>query len=220
MNKYYPYTNPIYEKDGKSYKRCTKCDCHKDISLFNKNKSRLTGISDYCKECNSKQNKLYNKSHRQHLYKTSILWRRRNSDKVLKYRNKCQKSEKYKLWRSKHLKNRRRTDSGFNIRCNLSRRIRQCLKSTNTRKSNPTLTLLGCSIKELRLHLEKQFKHGMTWKNYGVFGWHIDHILPVSSFDLTKELEQKKCFHYSNLQPLWMLENIKKSNKLPTPQVQ
>jgi hypothetical protein len=54
----------------------------------------------------------------------------------------------------------------------------------------------------------------MTWDNYGKKGWHVDYILPCASFDLTKEEEQKKCFHYTNLQPLWWLDNIKKSDKI------
>ncbi len=220
MGKYLPYTNPIYEKDGQLYRRCNKCGCHKEISLFNKNKRNTNGLSDYCKECNNNQNKLYNKLHRQHLYKTSKLWRNKNLDKVLRYRKKCRDSLKSKLWRNKYLKERRKTDFNFRLRCSLSRRIRQCLKSTRTKKSNPALKLLGCSIKELKLHLEKRFKRGMTWKNYGLFGWHIDHIFPVSSFDLTKESEQKKCFHYTNLQPLWAPDNIKKSDKLPKQKIQ
>jgi len=60
-------------------------------------------------------------------------------------------------------------------------------------------------------HIEKQFKPGMNWENYSLYGWHIDHIRPCASFDLTKEEEIQKCFHYSNLQPLWAEENLKKA---------
>lgn len=207
-------TNPIYKKNDILYKRCNKCGQHKDIGSFNKNRRNTNGLSDYCKDCNTKQAISYNKIHKTHLYKMSKLWRKKNIKKVRKQRRITQQSEKYRFWRNNNLKFRRINDFNFNLRCNLSRRIRQCLKSTNTRKSNPTLKLLGCSINELKNHLESQFKAGMTWQNYGLFGWHIDHMLPVTSFDLTKESEQNKCFHYTNLQPLWMLENIKKSNKL------
>ena len=68
--------------------------------------------------------------------------------------------------------------------------------------------------KELKEHLEKQFKEGMSWENYGFYGWHIDHILPLSSFDLTKAEEQKKAFHYTNLQPLSAKENLQKYSKI------
>ena len=74
------------------------------------------------------------------------------------------------------------------------------------------MELIGCSIPKLRQHLENQFTFGMNWKNYG-FGWHVDHRLPCSSFDLPNEEEQLKCFNYQNLQPMWASENKKKGAK-------
>ena len=71
--------------------------------------------------------------------------------------------------------------------------------------------LLGCSVEELLVHLNDQFTEGMTWENQGE--WHIDHIKPCASFDLTIEEERNKCFHFTNMQPLWALENLKKSYK-------
>jgi hypothetical protein len=80
-----------------------------------------------------------------------------------------------------------------------------------------TKELIGCSMNELLIHLEKQFDERMTRENMGVKGWHIDHKIECWEFDLTKEEEQKKCFHYTNLQPLWWddhrektIENMKK----------
>ena len=73
------------------------------------------------------------------------------------------------------------------------------------------ISLLGCTIEFLRSHLEFQFTDGMTWENYPL--WHIDHIVPCCSFNLSKEEEQSKCFHYSNLRPLWAEENIAKSKE-------
>ena len=81
--------------------------------------------------------------------------------------------------------------------------------------SGLTRELIGCTPKHLREHLESQFKPGMTWGNYGLFGWHIDHIRPCASFDLTDPEQQKACFNYKNLQPLWAEENLKKSSKMP-----
>ncbi len=91
--------------------------------------------------------------------------------------------------------------------------LRARLGKAVERKSNSTKNLLGCTIKELREHLEEQFKDGMTWNNYGVKGWHIDHIKPCIQFDLIKEEEQEKCFHYTNLQPLWAKDNLRKGGK-------
>lgn len=80
-------------------------------------------------------------------------------------------------------------------------------------KKYSSFKYLGCTAFKLRQHLESQFKPGMNWKNRGKNGWHIDHIKPISAFDLTKPGELEKCFHYTNLQPLWAKENLKKSNK-------
>jgi 5-methylcytosine-specific restriction endonuclease McrA len=65
----------------------------------------------------------------------------------------------------------------------------------------------------VKAHLEAQFKEGMSWENWGVSGWHVDHIIPLSSFDLSDEKQLKKAVHYSNLQPLWAADNIIKSCK-------
>lgn len=73
------------------------------------------------------------------------------------------------------------------------------------------MEFIGCSMTQLKSHLSSQFKDGMSWDNYGRKGWHIDHIIPCYSFDLIDPNEQKKCFHYTNLQPLWWLDNCRKN---------
>lgn len=73
------------------------------------------------------------------------------------------------------------------------------------------LELLGCSVEALKSHLEKLFTSGMSWTNYGK--WHIDHKRPCDSFDLSDPLQQKVCFHYTNLQPLWAFDNLSKGAK-------
>ena len=88
-------------------------------------------------------------------------------------------------------------------------------QTTKGRLNDSTKELIGCSLEELKIHLENQFTKGMNWKNYGRNGWHIDHILPCASFDLTDLEQRKKCFHYTNLQPLWEIDNIRKSDKVP-----
>lgn len=111
---------------------------------------------------------------------------------------------------------RYKNDIDFRLRHQLAHRIKYLIKrkEINNIKYHKTLELLGCSIIEFKEHLEKQFKEGMNWNNHKKFGWHIDHIIPTSSFDLSKEEEQKKCFHYINLQPLWWYDNLEKSNKI------
>ncbi len=70
--------------------------------------------------------------------------------------------------------------------------------------------IIGCTPPEFKQHLEKQFKPGMTWGNHARLGWHIDHIIPCSRFDFTKEADQRRCFHYTNTQPLWHVDNKRK----------
>jgi hypothetical protein len=77
-----------------------------------------------------------------------------------------------------------------------------------------SLELLGCTAIEAREHIERQFTQGMTWDNWAIDGWHIDHIKPIASFDLSNEEQQRQCFHYTNLQPLWANDNYKKSDKI------
>ena len=74
--------------------------------------------------------------------------------------------------------------------------------------------LMGCSLQELREHLEKQFKDGMTWNNWGIRGWHIDHIYPLSKVNVSQEDDLKMVWNYKNLQPLWWYDNIRKRDKI------
>ncbi len=99
------------------------------------------------------------------------------------------------------------------IRHNLSCRLWKAVSSRGLRKASKTERLIGCSIDHLKQHLESQFQTGMSWANYGE--WHIDHIQPINSFDLAKEPEQFRCFHWSNLQPLWGKENRLKGCQTP-----
>jgi hypothetical protein len=95
------------------------------------------------------------------------------------------------------------------IACCLRSRLKEALKKF--KKSKSTEKLVGCSFENLKKYLELKFTEGMNWKNHGK--WHIDHIVPCSSFDLSKEEEQRACFHFSNLQPLWAKDNLVKGCK-------
>jgi hypothetical protein len=86
------------------------------------------------------------------------------------------------------------------------------LKKNNISKKNKTFDIVGCTPEFLREYIEQKFTEGMSWDNYGRNGWHVDHIIPLSS--AKNESEIYKLCHYTNLQPLWESENIKKSNKI------
>lgn len=108
-------------------------------------------------------------------------------------------------------KRRRADDPVFKLLDNLSSRLRMALKRGS--KSASTHEFLGCTGMELRHHLESLFQPGMSWANYGRGGWHVDHKRPCASFDLADPEQQRACFHYTNLQPLWELDNLKKGSK-------
>ena len=103
-------------------------------------------------------------------------------------------------------------DPAYKVKVNIRKRVRNALKCKGL-VSKGCIRFLGCSSKELIDHLESKFQPGMSWDNYGTHGWHIDHIKPLSSFDLTQEESLKVVCHYTNLQPLWAEDNIRKSNK-------
>lgn len=86
-------------------------------------------------------------------------------------------------------------------------RIRTCLTKTSTPRCARSVELLGCSVDEARQHIETKFQAGMAWTNHGT-AWHVDHIRPCASFDLTDPVQQRACFHYTNLQPLWAIDNL------------
>jgi hypothetical protein len=149
--------------------------------------------------------------YRKKLIEKHKKWTIENREHHLEYQKKYQKrrtlEQNKKHYEAK--KRRLKNNPSYKLSVNIRRRILLALKGTT--KSKSTLNLLGCSVSELWQHLESKFQPGMTKENHGV--WHIDHIKPCASFDLTKPEEQEKCFHYTNLQPLWAKDNLSKGAK-------
>jgi hypothetical protein len=130
---------------------------------------------------------------------------------------RTQNPEKHKAVRKADRKNTMRrfsSDIHFRLSTIIRNRIKAFIRNGNGKRRCKSMELLGASIDEVKIKLELQFKPGMTWENYGYKGWHIDHIIPCSSFDLTDSEQQKECFNYTNLQPLWWWENLAKGDKL------
>jgi len=135
----------------------------------------------------------------------------RNKEYVLLHK------EERAAYQKEYHKNRRAEDIEYRIVSAMRCRIRDAIYNNFATKSDTTRNLLGCEISELKTHLESQFVDGMDWSNYGkdMGQWSIDHIIPCASFNLLDEKEQRKCFHYTNLQPLWHIDNIKKNDTMP-----
>lgn len=119
----------------------------------------------------------------------------------------------YREYARNRARQKAKTDALWRVRKVMRTRIGAAISRCGGEKSKKTMQLVGCSMEELKSHIEKQFKTGMTWSNYGKNGWHIDHIKPCASFDLTNEDQAKACFHFTNLQPLWWFENLSKGDR-------
>ncbi|MFT4147058.1 MAG: hypothetical protein QM644_21680 [Mobilitalea sp.] len=104
----------------------------------------------------------------------------------------------------------RKTSLQRQVAMRLRVRVNNALKGKSTGKVAKTMELIGCTVPELMAHLKTQFTEGMTWDNQG--DWHIDHIRPCASFDLTNPAQQRQCFHWTNLQPLWASDNLAKAD--------
>lgn len=222
-------------------KICNKCNEEKPISEFYFRKDRQQYYAT-CKPClyNPQYQHQYRKTHKQEIkiyqqsqYKNNkeqilqqtrtyaknhpeyykdyrIKWYQENKEAHQNCMKEWYENNKQQIFEKQKL--RRKNDPNFKMLCNLRRRLSHALK--DNKKIFRTVELLGCTVEELKKYLELKFQPDMTWENYGKGGWHIDHINPCFIFDLTDPIEQKQCFHYSNLQPLWAKENQSKGKKI------
>ena len=216
---------------NKYQNECICCNRIRRKEYYFKNKSSLsrTALEKYHKvlkhelkyknyqkeyrETNKHKNKDVKKQYHKKYYQDNKK-KFSQHNKIYRLENK----ECYKEYIKNYRKCRKNNDVTYKILLNLRCRLSCVIK--NNSKSASTKELLGCTVEFLKKHLEMQFQDNMTWDNYGtgfngrgMKEWHIDHIRPCASFYLIKEDEQQKCFHYSNLQPLWAKENLEKGSK-------
>lgn len=194
-------------------KICVKCKQEKDVSLFWKNKNKPDGYGQYCIECNKKLNREMYLKHKEKRLAEAQVYRAENKEHYREYFKKYKREhrdeirEKYKPHVREYQRRKRAEDPNTRIKNAMSCRIRNHVNKSGER----WIDIVGYTVNDLREHLEKQFTKGMTWDNYGE--WHIDHRVPIASFDLTKEENIKECWSLGNLQPLWAEENRRKSDK-------
>ena len=222
-------------------KKCSKCGRVKEICFFSKNNKTKDKLHCSCKECdkekyfkNRERNILnmrdYKKDNpeklKEYYLKNQENYKQyRESKKDLNkvymkdyYLNNLEKRKKYleltkekrNLKRNIYQKERINSDSLFKLKIYVRNRIGFYLKKNNITKRNNTFKLIGCSPIELKIYLEQKFINDMSWENQGK--WHIDHIIPLSSAKTEEEL-YRLC-HFTNLQPMWALDNIKKGSKI------
>ena len=199
--KIYYEKNNIKENRKEYFKKYRRENKHIYKIYFEKNKEKIKEYRKQYNEKNSEKLKENNKK-RYELNKDKILIKNKEYFKINK--------EKIIQNQQEYCKNKRKIDPLFKLRCNISSNIQRAIKRKGYYKNTKTYQILGCTFEEFKNHLEKQFTKGMSWENQGK--WHLDHIYPVS---LAKdENELIRLNHYTNFQPLWALDNIKKGNKI------
>lgn len=211
-------------------KKCTKCNQEKEYLNFYKKKSSKDGYSNICISCRMEYNsskkeniqlyyqenkekyqhnsKKYYQNNQEKIKQKSTEYQRKNPIKTRQSYNKWKSNNKeyFKIWRENKWKN----DTSYKLRILLGNRLNEVLKKNKTYKNSNIIQLLNCSLDELKQHLENKFLPEMNWGNHGVV-WEVDHIESCFKFDMNIVEEQKQCFNYTNLQPLFKTTKIAES---------
>jgi len=225
-------------------KQCTKCGEEKPVSEFHNSKNYVDGLNPHCKECRREyhllnkerenaRNKKWKADNKDEYRKRKKIYDRKYYEKTKESRsgirhqyyskNKERIKERFKerlvYDKEHHLELKRacnsrryKNDIQYKLGILLRGRLRSVLNGGI--KSGSSVRDLGCTIEELKEHIESLFTDGMSWDNHGKYGWHIDHILPLSSFDLTDREQLLIAVNYKNLQPLWAKDNLSKGAKI------
>lgn len=216
-------------------KVCSKCGEVKDIELFHKNKSYKDGISNVCEECHIKirkekdkkridryrnknrekireKDREYIKNNKDIIRERNVKYYYKNKEKEIERVRKYQENNKEKIVNKRNIYCKEKYDNDilYKLQVNVRNRVRAFFKSIEMAKNNSTFDIVGCTPEELKIYIESLFIEGMNWENHGIYGWHIDHIIPLSSAKTEEEI-YKLC-HYTNLQPLWATDNYKKGD--------
>jgi hypothetical protein len=202
-------------------KVCNNCNLEKYVNDFSKDKNRKDGLQPLCKSCNKEyktkyyltneknilnKSKRYYNNNRDVILKRVKVWSENNRDKTNKYKKDYVENNRDII--NKRMSERKKNEPLLKLKMLYRSRINKILGSNRDK----TFDLIGCSPLELKEHIQNKFQEGMSWENHGLFGWHIDHIIPISSANCLEDL--KKLCHYTNLQPLWALDNILKRDKI------
>jgi len=205
------------------FKTCTNCKEEKDINKFSKKKTSKDGYRTMCKNCSNNKKKIYTKNNHEKVltaYKKYYINNKKtiyNNKKNNFDRDKIKINERRRNFRknNKELVNSRERayenrDELTKLKVHLRKSIGNTFKRKNLTKSNKTTEILGLSIEQFKQYIESQFKQGMSWENRG--DWHIDHIIPISFAENEEEVIMLN--HYTNLRPLWKVENLSKNDNI------
>lgn len=148
-------------------------------------------------------------------------WKRRQPKKPVTPEDRLYHNEACRRFRKRHRarlleeqRQRMRNDPAFALSRILRGRVQKAVKKQATKRAMKTAELIGCSVQHLLRHLASQFQTGMDWQNMGRNGWHIDHVIPCAAFDLSRPDHQRRCFHFTNLRPVWEKQNMARGSKV------
>ena len=167
---------------------------------------------EHIKEYDKINKPLYYKKNSEKLKLYASKYNVKNKEKISIYNQNyaIENKDKINEYKKEWMRNKFKTDYLFKLKHGIRRLIYMSLKRSGTKKNSKTFNILGCTVSEFKIHLEKQFTKGMNWKNQGE--WHLDHIYPVG---LAKDEDELiRLNHYTNFQPLWAIDNLKKGNKI------
>jgi hypothetical protein len=153
--------------------------------------------------------KNYRKNNKEKRKESQEKWLSKNLEKRREYEREYRQKNKLEI--NAYKVRKRKESISYKLSCYLRTRIYQILQRN---KSGSAVRDLGCSLEELKKHIESKWQSGMSWENYGTNGWHIDHIIPLVSFNLADREQFLRACHYTNLQPLWAEENLSKGGKI------
>jgi hypothetical protein len=214
-------------------KQCTKCKEYKLLEEYsNRKQDGVFGKNAQCKICERERSKLYHYKNREVILERKKKYEKQNrhiiSIKQKKYREENKdvirerkkefgkkNREKLSKYSVEYHKKRKQTDPIFKMKCNISSRISESMKRQGYTKRSKTYQILGCDFDTFKKHIERQFTKGMNWNNQGE--WHFDHIVPISSAQTEEQVIELN--HYTNFQPLWAEDNLRKSNKIKPTQI-
>lgn len=189
-------------------KKCNICSVPKLLREYNKSSQHKSGYRNYCRDCQREMARKYEERMGESLKERKRIWEENNKEKLKEIRKKTWLKHG-KRWAKIRYERIKSSETEY-LKVLMRRRIRAILKSKNIKKRLPSEAVVGCSYHELKIYLESKFTDGMNWENQG--SWHLDHIIPLSSAKTEEEI-YKLC-HYTNLQPLWAQDNLKKGKKL------
>ena len=208
-------------------KKCSKCNIEKELTEFSKAKANKDGLRGNCKSCVKECKKEYYQANKERIKEQIKEYYQANKERKKEYNkehyhaNKEQIKECHKKYYQdnkekinkktlEYQKVKRLKDPLYKMKGNLRTRTSIAFRNKGYNKNSKTQEMLGVNWEVCKANIERQFTKGMSWENQG--DWHIDHIIPLSSANTEQEL--KKLCHYSNLQPLWAVDNLMKSAKI------